>query len=74
MKITYDKDADAINMILKKGIVAKTIEITHEIMVDLDKKGKPLYIEILGVSEKVGKKNLGKVTLGSKTFKIPTLV
>ena len=71
MKITYDKKADAMNVILKKGVVAKTIEIAHEVMVDLDKKGRPLYIEILGVSEKVGRKNLGKITLGSKTFKIP---
>ena len=51
MKITYDKEVDALNVILRKGIVAKTIEVAPEILLDVDKKGQPLYLEIIGASE-----------------------
>lgn len=71
MKITYDKKVDALNVTLRNGIVAKTIEVAPEILLDVDKKGQPLYLEIIGASEKIGKKNFGKVTLGKKTFNIP---
>jgi uncharacterized protein YuzE len=71
MKITYDKEVDALNVVLRKGVVAKTIEVSPEILLDVDKKGQPLYLEIIGASEKIGKKNFGKVTLGKKTFNIP---
>ena len=74
MEITYDKEVDALNVSLRKGSVAKTIEIAPEIIVDLDKKGNTLNIEIIGASDKIGKKNFGKVTLGKKTFKIPSFV
>ena len=74
MKITYDKEIDALNVVLRKGIVAKTIEVAPEIMLDLDKKGQPLYLEIIGASEKIGRKNFNKVTLGKKTFNIPAFV
>ena len=71
MKITYDKEVDALNVILRKGVVAKTIEVAPEIFLDTDKKGQSLYLEIIGASEKIGKKNFGKVTLGKRTFNIP---
>ncbi len=71
MKITYDKDVDALNLTLRKGVVAETIEVAPDVFLDLDKKGQPLYIEIVGASEKIGKKNFAKVTLGKKTFAIP---
>ena len=71
MKITYDKEIDTLNVILRKGVVAKTIEVTPEILLDVDKKGQPLYLEIIGASEKIGRQNFRKVTLGKKTFNIP---
>ena len=74
MKITYDKEVDALNVILRKGTVAKTIEVAPEILLDVDKVGQPLYLEIIGASEKIGKKNFNKVTLGKRTFKIPAFV
>ena len=70
MKITYDKNVDALNVILRSGSVAKTLEIAPEIMLDFDKNGKPLYIEILGASEKIGKKNFGKVTVGKQNLSL----
>ena len=71
MKITYDRKVDALNVSLRPGIVAKTLEVAPEILLDVDKKGNTLNIEILGASEKIGKKNFGTVTVGKKSFAIP---
>lgn len=71
MEITYDKTVDALNVSLRSGAVAKTLEIAPEIMIDLDKKGNTLNIEILGASEKVGKKNFGRVVVGKRSLALP---
>lgn len=71
MKITYDKRADALNLALRSGKVAKTIEVVPEILVDVDKNGNTLSIEIIGASEKMGKKNFGKVIVGRKSLMLP---
>ena len=73
MKISYDKEVDALNVSLRSGTVAKTLEIAPEIMMDLDKKGNTLNIEILGASDKIGKKNFRKVTVGKKSLSLPVL-
>jgi uncharacterized protein YuzE len=74
MRITYDKTVDALNLSLRSGVVAKTLEIAPEILVDLDKKGNTLNIEIIGASEKVGKKNFESVVIGTKTVALPAFV
>ncbi len=71
MKITYDKEIDALSMTLRKGKVAKTIEVSPEILVDFDESGNPLYLEILDASRKIGKKEMSQVTVG--TVHIPLL-
>ena len=71
MKITYDKTIDALNVTLKLGKVAKTIEVAPEVLLDMDAKGNPLYLEIIGASEKIGEKNFSKITIGTKSFRIP---
>jgi len=74
MKITYDKKVDALNVSLRTGIVAKTLEIAPEMLLDLDKKGNPLNIEIIGASEKVGQKNFRKITVGKQVLNLPIAV
>lgn len=74
MEITYDKKVDALNLVLKKGKVSKTIEVSPEIFLDLDKNGNPLYLEILGASEKIGDKKFSKINTGIRPSLIPTLV
>jgi uncharacterized protein YuzE len=71
MEIAYDKSVDALNITLKTGKVAKTIEIAPEVLLDVDKKGNPLYLEIIGASEKIGKKNFSEVTIGTKSVRVP---
>ena len=71
MKISYDKEADALNIVLKKGHVARTAEISPEVLADFDKNGDPLYIEIIGASEKFGKNDFRRVIVGSKSLTLP---
>lgn len=71
MKITYDKSVDALNISLRSGVVAKTLEVASEVMLDVDKKGNTLNIEILGASEKIGKKNFKNVIIGRKSVVLP---
>lgn len=61
MEITYDSKADALNITFKKGKVKKTLEISPEINLDLDVRGNPLYLEIIGFSEKIGEKRTSEI-------------
>ena len=63
MEIIYDKKADALSIIFKKGKVEKTVEISPEINLDLDKNKTPLYLEIIGASEKIGKKRINEISM-----------
>jgi uncharacterized protein YuzE len=53
MKIRYDKQADAMYISLAKGKCDATRKISDVILVDEDKKGKVLGIEILDASENI---------------------
>jgi len=63
MEITYDPKADALNITFKKGKVKRTVEIAPEINLDLDEKGNPLYLEIIGASEKIGRKKASEILM-----------
>jgi uncharacterized protein YuzE len=58
MKITYDKEADAAYIYLKKispGEVKETIELKENIVLDFDSEKKLIGIEILSASKVVPK-------------------
>lgn len=74
MKITYDKTVDALNVSIRPGAIAKTIEVAREVMLDIDKKGRVLNLEILGASEKVGARNFNTVNVGGVSVPMPSLV
>lgn len=61
MEINYDAKADALSITFKKGKIDKTIELAPEVNLDVDKNGKSLYLEIIGVSEKMGEKKIKEV-------------
>lgn len=63
MEITYDPKTDALNITFKEGKVKKTIEIAPEINLDLDKNRAPLYLEIIGASEKIGKRKVNEILM-----------
>ena len=62
MKFEYDEDVDAAYVYLehpiKNGEVKKTIELNENIILDFDKKGKLLGMEILNASKVMNKKVL----------------
>ncbi|OGG39955.1 hypothetical protein A2118_01250 [Candidatus Kaiserbacteria bacterium GWA2_50_9] len=60
MKITYDKIANAAYMTLRKGKVAKTVEMSESVIVDLDKKGNILGIEMLDASKQFPRESLAR--------------
>lgn len=74
MDIIYDPTADAFNIVFKEGKVAHTKEISNGILLDVDKEGTPLYLEVLDASKrfKKSKKTLRHNTthLSSRIFKI----
>ncbi|MBU4332053.1 hypothetical protein KKD19_01765 [Patescibacteria group bacterium] len=39
------------------------MELAPEIVLDLDKSGNPLYLEIIGASERIGQKRVSEVTM-----------
>jgi len=53
MKATYDKEADAMYIRVKKGRVKKTLELSDSLLVDIDARGTVLGIEMLDVSSKI---------------------
>jgi uncharacterized protein YuzE len=58
MKATYDKITDAMYLRLKNGKVARTQKIEDRLLVDVDKKGNILGIEMLDVSSQTSKKSM----------------
>ncbi len=67
MKIEYDKDVDAgyiylVNEI-KDGEAVKTIELDSNIILDFDKDGKLLGIEVLNASAVLNKDILMKASV-----------
>lgn len=50
---TYDKVADAAYMKTKRGRPAKQVEVERPVVLDLDKKGRIIGIEVLGVRRRV---------------------
>lgn len=53
MKITYDKDVDAAYIELRKGRFAKNKKVNDLTILDLDKKGKILGIEVLDFKKRM---------------------
>jgi uncharacterized protein YuzE len=68
MEITFDKEADAVYIYLKKKKVFETKEITDDTIADLDKDGNVIGIEILSASKRIPIEKLSnvKITTPSK--------
>ena len=62
MEIKYDKEADAIYIKLKDGEFGKNKVVEKDIIIDLDKKGDILGIEILSVSKRIPSKSLNEIS------------
>ncbi|MEK7161174.1 MAG: DUF2283 domain-containing protein [Patescibacteria group bacterium] len=49
-KIEYDKTVDALYVYALKGVVHKTYKLNSRVLLDVDKKGKLIGIEVLDAS------------------------
>jgi len=58
MKISYDPEADAMNIIFQKGKYEISKEIAEGIIIDYTKDGKVISIEILDVKKRIPKKDI----------------
>ncbi|HEY4483341.1 MAG TPA: DUF2283 domain-containing protein [Candidatus Paceibacterota bacterium] len=69
MKITYDKKVNAMYIYIQSGKkVAKTVPVNENIIVDLDRTGKLIGIEVLKASSQVSKKSMSNFELNSLVF------
>ena len=58
MKITYDKEIDALYLEFQKGVFASNKEVAEGIILDIGKGKKILGIEILDASKRIKPKNM----------------
>ena len=67
MKIEYDKESDAAYIYLVenigKGEAVKTIELNQNIILDFDKQGKLLGIEVLNASKTLNKESIPQIQI-----------
>jgi uncharacterized protein YuzE len=57
MKVIYDRDTDTLSIILRPGKVADSDEVREGLIMDYDKIGKLISIELLDASEQVNRPN-----------------
>jgi len=62
MRIIYDPLADAVSITIKKGKVAKTKEIDDNTILDYDKKGNVIGVELLFVKERIPSASVSEIT------------
>ena len=63
MEIRFDKDADAMYIQFKKGVFDRNKKIDDLTIIDLDKKGNLLGIELLDVSKRFPKESLSQINV-----------
>jgi len=61
MKITFDKEADAVYIEFSSGEFSSNKKIDDETIIDLDKNSNILGIELLNVSKRIPKDFLSSV-------------
>ena len=63
MRIEYDREVDALYILLKDVKPSDSKDIEEGVTVDLDKQGHIVGIEILDASEKLGMESLLNVSI-----------
>ncbi len=53
MKVIYDKETDTLSIVLRAGKVAQSDEVREGLILDYDKAGRLLSLELLDASEQV---------------------
>jgi YD repeat-containing protein len=53
MKVIYDRETDTLSIVLRNGVVAESDEPHEGMILDYDRAGRLVSIELLDASEKV---------------------
>jgi uncharacterized protein YuzE len=53
MKVIYDRETDTLSIILRDGKVAESNEVREGLILDYDKAGRLVSLELLDASEQV---------------------
>ncbi|MFL5244488.1 MAG: DUF2283 domain-containing protein [Gemmataceae bacterium] len=67
MKVIYDKETDTLSIILRKGKVAESDEAREGLILDYDRSGRLLSLELLDASEQVNKPQSVEFALASES-------
>lgn len=68
MKIQYDKIADAMYIYLKKAKVHRTVKMQDRLVVDVDRRGNIIGMEVLDVSSQLPQKSIKGLQVGVTAF------
>ena len=63
MEITYDKSADAMYITFRTGKFGSNKIIDKQTIIDLDKKGNLLGIELLSISKRIPQASLSEISV-----------
>lgn len=61
VKVEYDKKADALYIWLRKAKYDISEELAENVILDLDKNGRVIGIEVLGASKSLGQEIVTKI-------------
>jgi len=53
MKVIYDRETDTLSIILRAGKIAESDEVREGLVLDYDRNGRLLSLELLDASEQV---------------------
>jgi uncharacterized protein YuzE len=66
VQVEYDKKADAMYIWLRKAKYDISEELAENVIIDLDKKGRIIGIEVLGASKNLGQDLITKIITTEK--------
>jgi uncharacterized protein YuzE len=61
VRVEYDEKADAMYIWLRKAKYDVSEELAENVVIDLDKKGRIIGIEVLGASRNLGKELVTRI-------------
>lgn len=63
MRLAYDAQADALSLILRDGAVESSREMAPGVIVNLDRHGQAVTIEVLDARTRLGKSGLSLIAI-----------
>lgn len=63
MRLAYDAQADALSLVFRDGVVESSREITPGLIVNLDRDGEAVAIEVLCAKRWIGKTGLSQIAI-----------